>query len=96
LPLNRDVPAEFPSGAAWSDDDVEKMLRLIEGGSSLHELARLLGRTDGDIAQQASFLGVLIPQHEALRIWTRTADSSGVSASIHYAPFAQSPRRTSS
>lgn len=70
------------------------MLRLIESGSSLHDLARVLGRTEGDIEQKTSFLGVLLPQHEAMPIWTRTADSSAVSATIHYAPFAQSPRRT--
>ena len=70
------------------------MLRLIEGGSCLHEIARVLSRTEGDIEQQACFLGVLIPQHGTLRIWTRTADSSEVSATIHYAPFAPSPRRT--
>ncbi len=71
------------------------MVRLIEGGSSLHEIARMLGRTESDIEQQASFLGVLIPQHAAIRIWTQTTDSSEASAIIHYAPSVQSPRRTS-
>ena len=69
------------------------MFRLIEVGSSLQDLARVMGRTEGDIEQQAAFLGVRIPHHEALRVLTRTTDSCAASLTVHYAPFAQSPRR---
>jgi hypothetical protein len=88
------VPAEFPNGSRWSDEDVEKMLRLIEGGSSLHDLMRFLGRTEAELTQEAFFLGVMLPQHGAMSVSTTTADSSAASATIHYAPFGQAPRRT--
>lgn len=91
-PLKQNVPAEFSSSVAWSDDDVEKMLRLIEGGASARALARIMGRNKGDIEQQASFLGVLLPQHEAMPFWTRTTDSAVASATIHYDPLATAPR----
>jgi hypothetical protein len=77
----------------WSDEEVERLLRLIESGSPLAELSRVLGRSEANVEQQANFLGVLIPRHEELSVQTRTADSSSVSATIHYAPFVVSPRR---
>ena len=80
-------------GVPWDDDEVEKLLRLIEGGNSLSDLSRLLGRSEYDVEQQAQFLGVLLPQHEAMSVSTYTEDSSAISATIHYAPFAQAPRR---
>lgn len=70
------------------------MLRLIEGGSSLHDIARVLDRSESELEQEASFLGVLLPQHEAISVSTHTADSSAASATIHYAPFGQPSRRT--
>jgi hypothetical protein len=88
------VPAEFPNGSRWSDEDVEKMLRLIESGSSLHDLMRFLGRTEAELTQEAFFLGVMLPRHGAMSVSTTTADSSEVSSTIHYAPFGQAPRRT--
>jgi hypothetical protein len=78
----------------WGDDDVEQLLRLIESGSSLAELSLILGRSQPDVERQAHFLGVLVPEHGELAVSTRTVDSSAVSATIHYAPFAQFSRRT--
>ena len=85
------MPVEFPNGSRWSEEEVEKMLRLIEGGSSLHEIARVLARTERELEQEAGFLGVMLPQHEPLPVSTHTADSS-MSSTIHYAPFG-APRR---
>jgi hypothetical protein len=79
--------------AHWSDEEVEKLLRLVESGSSMHDLARTLGRSESDLERQAQFLGVHIPQHGEMQILTRTSDSSTVSATIHYAPFLQGSRR---
>ena len=73
---------------------MERFLRLIEGGCSLADMARNLGRSENDVAHQAQFLGVQLPQHEALPVSTSTADSSTVSATIHYAPFTSLPRRS--
>jgi hypothetical protein len=87
------VPVEPSNLTPWSDEDVEQLLRLIESGSSLAELSRALGRSEYDVEQQAQFLGVLIPRHEELAVQTRTADSSSISATIHYAPFATGSRR---
>ena len=83
---------DSPNLSPWSDEEVERLLRLIESGSSLAEMSRTLGRGEQDIELQAKFLGVLVPCHEELSVQTRTADSSAASATIHYAPFA-SPRR---
>jgi hypothetical protein len=77
----------------WSEDEVERLLRLIESGSNLTELSRSLDRNERDIELQAKFLGVLIPCHEELSVQTRTADSCSVSATIHYAPFNPAGRR---
>jgi hypothetical protein len=78
----------------WNEDDVERFLRLIEGECSLTEMARHLGRSEKDVAHQAQFLGVQLPRHEALPVATSTADSSTVSATIHYAGVTPIPRRT--
>jgi len=86
----RSDSAEF---AHWSDEDVERLLRLIEGGSSLAELSRVLERSEADVERQARFLGVMVPQHEALAVQTRTTDSGKVSATIHYAPLSAAKRR---
>jgi hypothetical protein len=85
------VSADFPNASFWSDDEVEEMLLLIEQGSSLHDLMRLLGRTAAELEHEARFLGVMLPQHGAMSVSTTTADSSSVSATIHYAPFGQVP-----
>lgn len=87
------MPVNSPNVSPWGDEEVERLLRLIETGSSLAELSRTLGRGEQDIESQADFLGVLVPRHEELSVQTRTADSSAVSATIHYAPFAPSSRR---
>ena len=84
---------DLPNFTPWGDEEVERLLRLIESGSSLAELSRALGRSEANIEEQANFLGVLIPRHEELSVQTRTADSSSASATIHYAPFTVSPRR---
>ena len=42
---------------------MERLLRLIESGRSMHDLARALGRSESDLEKQAQFLGVHIPQH---------------------------------
>ena len=81
------MPPEFTHSSSWSDEDVEKMLRLIELGSSLRDIIRLLGRTEAELAQEAAFLGVMLPRQGAMTVSTTTADSSAVSATIHYAPF---------
>jgi hypothetical protein len=86
------VPADFSNFAPWGDDEVERMLRLIESGSSMRDLCRALNRSEVDLEQQAQFLGVLLPEHEELSVLTRTADSSAATSTIHYAPFLQ-PRR---
>ena len=85
MPLNSPSPR-------WGEDDVERLLRLIESGSSVEELSRVFGRTEVEVERQARFLGVLIHRHEELPVQTRTADSSCESATIHYAPFASSSR----
>jgi hypothetical protein len=74
------VPAEFPIGAPWSDEDVERLLRLIESGCSMAELSRALGRSEVALEQEARFLGVLLPRHGAVHVSTRTADSSSASS----------------
>ena len=93
MPLTITVPMELPNFTAWTDEDVERLLQLIESGSSLHDLTRQLGRNEADLAQQARFLGVHLPQHEEMRVLTRTTDSSRASSTIHYAPFKQRPDR---
>lgn len=87
------MPVDIPNFSPWSDEEVERLLRLIESGSSLAELSRALGRSEPSVEQQAKFLGVLIPQHEELAVLTRTADSSSSSSTIHYVPFKVNPRR---
>lgn len=72
---------------------MERLLRLIESGSSMHDLARILDRAEIDLEREAQFLGVHIPQHGAMPILTRTSDSSTASATIHYAPFLPGSRR---
>jgi hypothetical protein len=87
------VPVDSPKLSPWSDDEVERLLRLIESGSNLTELSRSLGRHERDIESEASFLGVMVPCHEELSVQTRTVDSCSVSATIHYAPFNPVGRR---
>jgi hypothetical protein len=89
------VPAEYTHSSLWSDEDVEKMLRLIELGSSLRDIIRLLGRTEAELTREAAFLGVMLPRHGAMTVSTTTADSSAASATIHYAPFGLISRRNS-
>lgn len=74
---------------------MERFLRLIEGGCPLADMAKNLGRSENDVAYQAQFLGVQLPQHEALPVSTSTADSSIASTTVHYAPFPQTSRSTS-
>jgi hypothetical protein len=93
VPLKHCVPDNSSKSAHWSDEEVERLLRLIESGSSMHDLARILHRSENDLEMQAHFLGVHIPQHGEMPILTRTSDSSTASATIHYAPFLQSARR---
>ena len=83
---------ESTSFAFWNDEDVERLLRLIEGGSSVNDIICALGRSEADLAQQARFLGVHLPHHEEMRVLTRTSDSSTASSTIHYAPFKQTAR----
>ena len=71
---------------------MEKLLRLIESGSSLADLARALGRSESDLEEETRFLSVQIPQHEPISRSTRTADSSEMTATFHCAP-AQAERR---
>ena len=87
LPPESSVPENSRDSLHWSDEEVEKLLRLIESGSSIHDLARTLRRSEDDLEQQAHFLGVHIPQHGEMPVLTRTSDSSMASATIHYAPF---------
>jgi hypothetical protein len=84
---------DSPSLSPWSDDEVERLLRLIESGSNLTELSRSLGRGEPEIESEASFLGVMVPSHEELSVQTRTVDSCSVSATIHYVPFNPAGRR---
>lgn len=87
------MSGDLPNFAPWSDEEVERLLRLIEGGGSMNDLVRVLGRNENDLEQQARFLGVHLPQHEELPVLTRTSDSSKASSTtIHYAPFMQTPR----
>lgn len=72
---------------------MERLLRLIESGSSMHDLARTLDRSESDLGMQAQFLGVHIPLHGEMPIVTHTSDSSTASATIHYAPFLQASHR---
>ena len=72
---------------------MERLLRLIESGRSMHDLARTLGRSESDLEKQVQFLGVHISQHSEMPILTRTSDSSTASATIHYAPFSEGRRR---
>ena len=65
---------------------MERLLRLIESGSSLADLARALGRSESDLEEETRFLSVQIPQHETISTFTRTADSSAMTATIHCAP----------
>ena len=83
------VPGESPYFTPWSDEDVERLLRLIESGTSVDDLTRSLGREEVDVAQKAHYLGVHLPGHEQLPVLTRTSDSSRASATIHYVPFKQ-------
>jgi hypothetical protein len=87
------VSGEPPNFASWNDEDVERLLRLIESGSPVNDITRALGRSEADLAQQARFLGVHLPHHEEMRVLTRTSDSSTASSTIHYAPFKQTPDR---
>lgn len=88
------MAGKSPDFAPWSDEEVERLLRLIETGTPMAELCRALGRSDLDLEQQAQFLGVHLPQHDARTLLTRTSDSSSCSSTIQYAPFTQSPNRT--
>lgn len=87
------MPVDSPDLSPWSDEEVERLLRLIESGSNLAELSRSLDRDEREIELEAHFLGVHIPCHEELPVLTRTADSSAASATIHYAPFKSVMRR---
>jgi hypothetical protein len=87
------VSNESPKFPSWNDDDVERLLRLIESGSSVNEITGALGRSEVDVTQQARFLGVHLPSRERSRVLTRTSDSSVVSSTIRYAPFKQIPER---
>ena len=78
------MPGNAPDFSHWSDEEVEKLLRLIESGSSLADLARALGRSESDLERETRFLSVQIPQHGPLS--TRTADSSAMTATIHCVP----------
>ena len=87
------MPDNSADPAHWSDDEVERLLRMIESGRSMHDLACALGRSQRDLEKQAQFLGVHIPEHGEVPVLTRTSDSSTASATIHYAPFSQGLRR---
>ena len=87
------MPDESPNFASWSDEDVERLLRMIESGRSVNDMTRVLGRDEADVAREAQFLGVHLPGHEEMRVLTRTTDSSKASTTIHYAPFKQRPER---
>jgi hypothetical protein len=62
------------------------MLQLIELGSSLRDIIRLLKRSEAELAEEAAFLGVMLPQHGAIAVSTSTTDSSATTATVHYAP----------
>jgi hypothetical protein len=80
------VPEKDCIELTWSDDDVERFLRLVEAGSSLADMARYLGLKEDAIAQKAEFLGVMLPQHESLPLGTITSDSSTTRATMHCVP----------
>jgi predicted transcriptional regulator len=81
----------LPDFSPWSDEDVERLLSLIESAASTHDIAQALGRNESDLQKQARFLGVLLPEHEETGVITRTADSSSTNSTIRYVPFR--PRR---
>jgi hypothetical protein len=68
------------------------MLQLIELGSSLPDIVRLLGCTEEALAEEAAFLSVMLPQHGAIAVSTITSDSSANTATVHYAPLSKHSR----
>jgi hypothetical protein len=79
------VFVDWQNFAHWSDDEVERLLNLIESGRPTREIARALARSETDLQEQARFLEVQLPEHREIRVLTKTADSSAVSVTIHYA-----------
>ena len=78
-----------PAVQKWTEEEVEKLIGLIEGGASFGELVSRLGCTETELQQGASYLGVLLPKHESVPIATLTANSSPAhseGSTIHLAP----------
>ena len=78
--------------APWSDAEVERLLSLVETGSSTLNIAQALGREESDVKQQARFLGVQLIERQETGLLTRTLDSSSKNAAIRFVPFR--PRRS--
>ena len=53
-----------PSAAQkWSDDEIERLVELIENGAHLDVLASRLGRSEREVREYGSYLGLLLPEH---------------------------------
>ena len=49
----------------WSDDEIERLVEWIETGATLEELASRLGRSEKEVQEYGSYLGLLLPEHTA-------------------------------
>jgi hypothetical protein len=84
------VPVDCPTAPSWSDDEVEKLLRLIENGVPSRDIAHILNRDRADVEQKASFLGVSLRRVTASTL-TCTADSAAASALVSFCPLQLRP-----